>query len=212
MCLSMKKLTFEMPVVEGAVLEEIVPDLVNKRVVGIYGAEKFVPKDGDVVYNFPTSGWEFKRPLIFICKEFFVHDINNGVSAYAHLNGSGLLRFDKTLGTNDSENMRLATPEEAQLLFDALKKEGMRWNADKKCVEEIKPSFEIKKGDVFRCIKDVVMNTDVYTAYYKGRIYMSENDCCITNERKNKHHEWTDADIPSMSFVKLGTLNTNSYE
>ena len=36
-----------------------------------------------------------------------------------------------------SDNMRLATEEEKQRLFDALAKEGKRWNAEKKCLEEI---------------------------------------------------------------------------
>ena len=33
---------------------------------------------------------------------------------------------------------RLATDEEKQRLFDALKKDGKRWNAEKKCIEKIK--------------------------------------------------------------------------
>lgn len=36
-----------------------------------------------------------------------------------------------------SLNARLATEEEKQRLFDALAKEGKRWNAEKKCLEEI---------------------------------------------------------------------------
>ena len=41
---------------------------------------------------------------------------------------------------------RLATDEEKQRLFDALKKDGKRWNAEKKCVEDIK-EYQFKPLD-----------------------------------------------------------------
>ena len=37
---------------------------------------------------------------------------------------------------------RLATDEEKQRLFDALKKEGKCWNAEKKCIEDIKKEYK----------------------------------------------------------------------
>lgn len=49
---------------------------------------------------------------------------------------------------------------------------------------------EIRKGDVFECIKDVVMdNNDV--AYIKGKTYYSEFDECITDEQHEDKHYWT---------------------
>jgi len=47
----------------------------------------------------------------------------------------------------------------------------------------------IKKGDKFRCIKDVVMSNGG-VAYLKGKIYTSEEDGCITNEQGNTYHHW----------------------
>ena len=47
---------------------------------------------------------------------------------------------------------RYATEAEKQILIDALEKEGKRWNAEKKCVEDI-PKRKFKKGDIVR-IKD----------------------------------------------------------
>lgn len=35
--------------------------------------------------------------------------------------------------------LRYATESERQLLFDALAKEGKQWNAEKKCIEDLKP-------------------------------------------------------------------------
>lgn len=41
---------------------------------------------------------------------------------------------------------RYATEEEKQILLDALAKRGKRWNAEKKCIEDI-PKRKFKKGD-----------------------------------------------------------------
>ena len=38
--------------------------------------------------------------------------------------------------------------EENQLLFDALAKEGKRWNADKKCIEDL-PRWRAKKDETY---------------------------------------------------------------
>ena len=43
--------------------------------------------------------------------------------------------------------LRPATEEERQRLFDAIAKEGKRWNAEKKVVEDIPKPYEFKKGE-----------------------------------------------------------------
>ena len=43
--------------------------------------------------------------------------------------------------------LRPATDEEKQMLFDALEKKGRRWNAEKKVVEDIPKPYEFKKGE-----------------------------------------------------------------
>lgn len=47
----------------------------------------------------------------------------------------------------------------------------------------------IKKGDKFRCIKDVTMN-DGTLGYKEGKIYVSEYDTCITDEGIDDLHSW----------------------
>lgn len=44
-------------------------------------------------------------------------------------------------------DFRIATEAEKQRLFDALKKDGKRWNADKKCIEDIKKEYQFKPFD-----------------------------------------------------------------
>lgn len=49
--------------------------------------------------------------------------------------------------------LRIATEEEKQKLFDALAKEGKRWDSDKKAIVDLKPKCEFKTFDkvVVRC-------------------------------------------------------------
>ena len=47
----------------------------------------------------------------------------------------------------------------------------------------------IKRGDVFECIKHVVMD-DGRVVYVKGKKYASEKDGCITNDEHDENHEW----------------------
>jgi hypothetical protein len=70
---------------------------------------------------------------------------------------SDMLSYDGTYAVDFSEpTFRYATEEEKQLLIDAMKKDGKRWNAEMKCIEDIpKPKFKV--GDKVR-IKDCISN------------------------------------------------------
>lgn len=60
----------------------------------------------------------------------------------------------------------------------------------------------IKKGDKFKCIKDVIMDNDPNDiAYTKGKIYISESDKCITDNRGNINHYWNNKS--EQYFIKL---------
>lgn len=49
----------------------------------------------------------------------------------------------------------------------------------------------ITKGDKFKCIRDVLMDDDPNDiAYYAGNLYISEQNGCITDERRVKTHHW----------------------
>lgn len=49
-----------------------------------------------------------------------------------------------------NRNLRLATDSEKKQLFSALKKEGKRWDSEKKQIVDLKPAFEIGKLYVFK--------------------------------------------------------------
>ena len=58
----------------------------------------------------------------------------------------------------DNSNLDYATEEEKQLLFDKMKEQGLKWNAEEKRVEKIR--WRAKKGEEYR-----FMNTDFTTVY-----------------------------------------------
>ena len=60
----------------------------------------------------------------------------------------------------------------------------------------------IKKGDKFKCIKDVIMDNDPNDiAYTKGKIYISERDKCITDNKDYVSHYWNNKS--EQFFIKL---------
>lgn len=50
---------------------------------------------------------------------------------------------------------------------------------------------EVRFGEYWTCISDVVMNASQEVAYIKGTVYKSEGNGCITDEQGCMHHSWT---------------------
>lgn len=108
-------------------------EMINERV-----DEKNEPqyKDGDFVVN--------KAGSILIFKEKvgdFIYDHAFLIETWANvcfIDGPTITQIE-----------RHATEEEKQKMLDALAKKGKRWNAEKKCIEDI-PKRKFKKGDKVR--------------------------------------------------------------
>ena len=90
-------------------------------------------KDGDFVVNEAGS--------ILIFKEKF----GDFIYDHAYL-ARNLMLFTNSAPTSCYGIKRYATEAEKQKLLDALAKEGKRWNAEKKCVEDI-PKRKFNVGD-----------------------------------------------------------------
>lgn len=109
--------------------------------------KKYEPQDGDVVYAKVSHN---DNDAIFIYKKA----VENRIYGYAGYN----IGYDRMVDTHgfayitpniigDLIEYRPATEEEKQMLFDAMAKEGKRWNAEKKVVEDIPKPHEFKKGE-----------------------------------------------------------------
>ena len=87
--------------------------------------QKYVPKDGDVVSC---------MSLIAI---YAGTNENGSIRTYAALHEQRLQTVVSERGWGYTKNFSPATEAEKQRLFDALAKEGKRWNAEKKCIEDL---------------------------------------------------------------------------
>lgn len=67
--------------------------------------------------------------------------------------------------------------------------------------------YDIKKGNSFVCIQDVIMEDDTLV-YKKGSVYTSEKDGCITDEDGDIDHHWDDEDYTRLYFVKIEKNNS----
>lgn len=108
--------------------------------------EGFVPpcqfKDGDIAYTCSDDGYEY----IFIFKNI----INDKcVNSYLHLKEDELRIINVYLTNCDDKHLRIATEEEKEKLFKAIKDNGYKWNIKTKTLEKlIEPKFKV--GDKIR--------------------------------------------------------------
>ena len=77
----------------------------------------------------------------------------------------GTRKVTVEIGDDGEASIRYEKPEvkveENQLLFDALAKEGKRWNADKKCIEDL-PRWRAKANETYYFIAiDVEVMDDI---------------------------------------------------
>ena len=70
-------------------------------------------------------------------------------------------------------------------------------------------NYLIKKGDTYKCIKDVNMSSDGRIEYVAGKIYTSEQDGCLTDESGIKGHYWLKDDLFKKYFIPYNK-NTNN--
>ena len=119
------------------VLTDIEQQIIEER-------KKYEPQDGDICYVEDTDGY----CSIFIYKNGFHRtnyyaslDTDKGCSTLLFTTGGHVVANSKITV------LRPATDEEKQLLFDAMAKEGKRWNAEKKVVEDIPKPYVFRKGE-----------------------------------------------------------------
>lgn len=124
--------------------------------------EKWMPKDGDI-YTLPSGG-------IGIYNSHY--ELRLGViPCYCCLCADGVLEIlnpgeHRGFG-NFYEKLRPATDSEKQRLFDALAREGKRWNPETKQIEDL-PRWRAKKGGKYYFVGDcldVDFNSEDFDEY-----------------------------------------------
>ena len=102
---------------------------------------------------------------------------------------NSFVRPDKT--SVKKELLRYATEEEKQQLFDALEKEGKRWDSEKKQIVDLKPAFEVGKLYVFNeddedgeltIIGELIAKNESEDTLTFGNQYEIENEKFVTDQ------------------------------
>ena len=133
---------------------------IEKQILEEWKKEEWEPRDGDIV------SWGVKEvdkhPAITIYKA--------GHWGYFTLftNGETTLNREND-GTLVFDNIRPATEGEKQQLFIVLAKAGKRWDAEKKCLEDIPEPHELMKGDL-------VLVRDAHYMGWKLRVFEGGSD------------------------------------
>ena len=150
-------------------------------------------EDGDIVYT-KNSVVE----MISIFKNFW-SDSNKTIRYHANIGNYGELGINSIC---DAYNIRLATDEEKKRLFDALAKNGKRWNAETKQVEDIKSKCIFKPFDkvlVRDNSKEVWFATLFSNFTTNGRYRICDGcyyDQCIPYNDETEHLIRTTYDAP----------------
>lgn len=177
--------------------------------------EGFVPpcqfKDGDVVY-IKTKGVNHNEFIIIFKEIKNDHIHKHACFAYQVL----YTNKNAVCHLVDVEIMRLATEEEKQKLFDAIKANGYRWNAKTKNLEKL-PSPIFKIGQVVK-LKGCPYN-DVFwrISDIKNYQYIFNNGRIIDIDEQH-HYELVsskfnvDSLIPFESKVLVRTENSDVWE
>lgn len=142
-------------------IEERLGGKLNRETLEI---EKLQPefKDGDVITIMPHIG----DKLIYLFKT----EDDEKYYGHAYLDGNIAIINEDSYCQKDFCTARPSTEEEKQRLFEALAKEGKRWNAEKKVIEDIKKEYQFKPFE-----KVLVRDTydDVWRASFFSHIKKS---------------------------------------
>lgn len=127
-------------------------------------------KDGDIV---------FYNNIIAIFKEWCDKtSFRTYCSFYTNDNNTFLFEVDKPLfGKSVRKEIRFATEEEKQKLFDVIKVNGYKWNPETKTLEKIvEPKFKV--GDRVKKNKDYISGivTDIFDDSFK--VTYDSGSCC----------------------------------
>lgn len=135
-------------------------------------------KDGDVLTSL------FDNKVVFIFKEDESKQKYNKNDYYVcHIYVSYSAGYVIEVPTKDSlsfcghkEDVRHATNEEKQLLFDKMKEQGLKWNAEKKRVEKIR--WRAKRGEYYFLFSGTTFKVNCYTECFDkidANLYHSDN-------------------------------------
>lgn len=133
-------------------------------------------KDGDIVFMREVKS-EFSANCIFILRGEYNGEKN--ALYHAFYNADDKFVCAGYGGVIVHYNLRPATYEERQRLFDALAKENKKWDAEQKAIVDLKPKVELKPFDkvLIRDFKDQAWQVSLF-GYKDANNYYCCNGSC----------------------------------
>ena len=128
LCLTVAKMK------QGGIVLELTN--IEKQIIEERKEAEWKPQDGDICFVMDRKG----NNDVFIFKDGWYRTTYYASCSYPDEEGAVML--DDAIDV-----LRPATEEEKQRLFASMTKEGKRWNAEKKVVEDIPKPHEFKKGE-----------------------------------------------------------------
>lgn len=144
----------------------------------------------EVVIEKEEKEEDFKRGdiLVSLSNEIILvdeYDFKGGhLYSFVHVDRSGQLSKEPYFQWNEWHDWRLATDEERQLLFDKMKEQGLRWNAEEKRVEKIR--WRAEKGETYYYYNNdfSVGSVKCQNAWIDDLLYNQYNQFCTEKQAK----------------------------
>lgn len=129
---------------------------------------KAIVKDGSVVFEKEQKFKDgdilaFAKRIDYPCPFIYKNTDENGFHKYyIGLDSLSSIFLPKCKDARwGNGTLRYATNEEKQLLFDKMKEQGLKWNAEEKRVEKIR--WRAKSGKYYFSFSGTTFNLDCYT-------------------------------------------------
>ena len=142
---------------------------------------KAIVKDGSVVFEKEEKVQEFKDGDILVAvvdgkrRNAFIYKSTDAVGFhlfYVGINADGnLLINDSSNGRWGCQILSYATEEEKQLLFDKMKEQGLKWNAEEKRVEKIRWRADVGKDYYFIDVDLTVKSIDDTYSTFDNKLW-----------------------------------------
>ena len=176
------------------VLTDIENQIIEKK------KAEWKPQDGDICFVKTSAGNRF----IFIKRDNESDDEIHGYITMATNSKSLYSSCVPCVCKRKSiRELRPATDEEKQMLFDALEKKGKRRNAEKKVVEDIPKPYEFKKGEPVLARND--FNSVWQIAVYQERLGDSERPHLVFDGLISSFKAWNCLPYNERTMHLLGT-------
>ena len=134
--------------------------------------KQFELKDGDIVVTDGVPSMCYSKCIFILKGDWNIYEdrANSYIFYNVSNNHISFNIVDKAIRDRD---IHLATEEEKQQLFDALAKEGKRWDAEKKQIVDLKPKCKFKPFDkvLGRNEKDGVWEAELFSHYREESQY-----------------------------------------